>query len=229
MAAILRALPFALVILAYAVSAGAGVCGDDVGGERVACACGDTVVASARLQRTDPIVTGACRNGGLVLDAAADAESVTVDLAGLSIIGSGSGIGIFVRDGGSAGAYVIGGPDGRPGQIAGFRVGVSARGSRGIGGAANLVVSGNAQDGVRIAGRAATMSGIVADENGRSGIVARGRDHALEGVAARKNGHHDLRVSGNGNFVATEESTSAGSSSRITGRGNVVAGTEVQR
>jgi hypothetical protein len=229
MATILRALPYTLIFIGYAASAAAGVCGDDVAGERIACACGDTVVASARLQRNDPVASGPCPSNGLILDAATGVESVSLDLAGLSLLGSGSGTGVLVRDGGAAGATLIGGPDGRPGQIAGFRVGISARGSRGIRDAANLIVSGNEQDGVRIAGRASTLSGIVADENGRSGVVARGRDHALDGVAARKNGHHDLRVSGNGNFVATDESSSEGTTNRITGSGNVVTGAEVQR
>ncbi len=229
MAMIPRALPFALILAVRATTAAAGVCGDDIGGERVACACGDTVVSTARLQRSDPIVGGSCPGNGLVIDAARDVESVTLDLAGFSIIGDGGGTGILVRDGGSEGAYVIGGPDGRPGQIAAFRVGVSARAARGIRGAANLIVSGNAQDGVRISGRASVLSGIVADENGRSGIVARGRDHALDGVAARDNGHNDLRVSGNGNFVATEETTTSRGATRVTGRGNVVTGSEVPR
>ena len=229
MAMIPRALLFSLILAVGATSAAAGVCGDDVGGERVPCACGDTVVTAARLQRSDPIVGATCSGNGLVIDAARDVESVTLDLAGFSIIGDSGGTGILVRDGGSEGAYVIGGPDGRPGQIAAFRVGVSARATRGIRGAANLIVSGNEQDGVRIAGRAAVLSGIVADENGRSGIVARGRDHALDGVAARDNGHNDLRVSGNGNYVATEETTTSRGNARVTGRGNVVVESEVQR
>ena len=229
MAMIPRVLPYALILLAHAATAVAGACGDDVGGERVACGCGDVVVSDVRLQRSDPVVNGPCRDDGLVVDAARGAESLTIDLAGLSLIGSGSGIGVHVRDGGAGGAYLIGGPDGRPGQVAGFRVGVSARSTRGIRGAANLLVTGNEQDGVQLSGRGATLTGIVADENGRSGIVARGRDHALDGVAARDNHHHDLRVSGNGNFVATDESTTTGGANRVTGSGNVVTGSEVQR
>ena len=229
MATILRAVPYVLILLAHAAIAGAGVCGDDVGGERVACACGDVVVSSARLERSDPIVGGRCRADGLILDARGDVESVALDLAGLTILGSGRGVGVLVRDGGPAGASIIGGPDGRPGQIAGFRVGVSARGSRGIAGAANLMITGNEQDGVRVAGRAAVLTGVVADDNGRRGIATRGRDHVLDGVAARGNGHQDLRVSGNGNFVATEESTLETGANRVTGSGNVVTGGEVQR
>ena len=226
MAIFSRVLPYALILLvSQAATAVAGVCGDDVDGQRVACACGDTVVSDVRLQRSDPIATGACRDDGLVIDAAGDVESLTVDLGGLGLVGSGSGIGIQVRDGGASGAYLIGGPDGRPGQVAGFRVGVSARSSRGIRGAANLIVSGNEQDGIQLSGRSATLSGVVADENGRSGVNARGRDHALEGVAASGNGRHDLRVSGNGNYVATDDATAP----HVTGSGNVVTGAEVQR
>ena len=91
------------------------------------------------------------------------------------------------------------------------------------------MITGNEQDGVRVAGRAAVLTGVVADDNGRRGIATRGRDHVLDGVAARGNGHQDLRVSGNGNFVATEESTLETGANRVTGSGNVVTGGEVQR
>jgi hypothetical protein len=229
MATIPRLLPYVLILLAQAATALAGACGDDVGGQRVACACGDVVVSDVRLQRSDPVVGGPCSDDGLIVDAVRGTDSVTVDLAGLSLIGGGSGIGVHVRDGGAEGAYLIGGPDGRPGQVAGFRVGVSARSTRGLRAAANLIVSGNEQDGLQLSGRSATIAGVLADENGRSGIVARGRDHTLDGVAARKNGHHDLRVSGNGHFVAADETTASDGSNRVTGRGNVVTGTEVER
>jgi hypothetical protein len=225
---LLRVFSTTLLVLSAGVAA-ASNCGDDVNGERVACACGDTVVSDTRLVRTDPVVTQRCPDDGLTLRASGQVESLTLDLAGLPITGQGSGVGIQVLDGGSRGAILIGGKDGSPGQVAGFRVGISARGSHAILGAANLVVFGNETDGVRLSGRGATLSGVVADDNGRSGVRAHGRDHSLEGVSAGGNGR-DLRVSGDGHYVGADGATLEHGAARITGSGNVVAPTaEVSR
>lgn len=200
----------------------AASCGDDVGGERVACACGDVVVSDTRLRSTDPVVRGACPADGLTLRAAGDVESLTLDLAGLQLTGKGRGTGILVSDGGRQGAILIGGRDGQPGQIAGFRVGVSAQGSRGILAAENLVVLANETDGLRVRGRGASLRGIVTDANGRSGVRAHGRDHSLDDVSATSNGRYDLRVSGNGHLVVTDPATLDKGTARVTGDTNVV-------
>lgn len=210
--------------------AAAGNCGDDVNGQRVPCACGDTVVSDTRLVKTDPVASQRCPDDGLTVRAAGQVESLTLDLAGLQVTGQGSGIGIHVLDGGSAGAILIGGNDGHPGQVAGFRVGVSARGSHTILAAENLLVVGNETDGLQVSGRGVGLSGVVSDDNGRSGIRARGRDHALEGVSAAGNGRYDLRVSGNGHYIGTDERTLESGAARVTGGGNVVVPTaEVSR
>ena len=226
---LLRVFSTTLLVLSAGVAL-ASNCGDDVNGQRVPCACGDTVVSDTRLVKTDPVVTQRCPDDGLVLRAAGQVESLTLDLAGLPLTGQGSGVGIQVLDGGSRGAILIGGKDGSPGQVAGFRVGISARGSRAILGAENLVVFGNETDGVRLSGRGATLSGVVADDNGSSGVRAHGRDHSLEGVSAAGNGRYDLRVSGNGHYVGTDGATLERGAARVTGSGNVVAPTaEVSR
>jgi hypothetical protein len=147
---------------------------------------------------------------------------VTLDLAGFQLTGKGRGTGILVRDGGQRGAILIGGHDGQPGQVAGFRVGISAQGSRGILAAENLVVLANATDGLRIRGRGASLRGIVTDANGRSGVRAHGRDHSLDDVSATSNGRYDLRVSGNGHVVVTDGATLDKGTARVTGDRNVV-------
>ena len=212
----------ALMVFSAGIAA-AGNCGDDIGGQRVACGCGDTVVSDTRLVKTDPVVTERCARDGLTVRAVGEVESVTLDLAGLQLTGQGAGIGIRVVDGGSSGAILIGGKDGRPGQVAGFRVGISGRSSRGILAAENLIVLGNETDGVQISGRGASLNGVVADDNGRSGVRAHGRDHALDAVSAAGNGRFDLRVSGNGHFVGTDAETIEKGGARVTGSGNVVA------
>jgi len=218
------------LLLVTAGAAVAGNCGDDVNGRRVPCACGDTVVSDTRLQKTDPVTTQRCPDDGLTVRAAAEVESLTLDLAGLPLTGKGSGVGIRVLDGGSQGAILIGGKDGSPGQIAGFRVGISARKTNAVRAAANLVVLGNETDGIRISGRGAALSGIASDANGGSGVRARGRDHSLEGVSAAGNRRYDLRVSGNGHFVGADTATLGRGKTRVTGDSNVVApATEVAR
>lgn len=226
---LLRILSITPLVLCAGVAAAAN-CGDDVNGQRVPCACGDTVVSDTRLVRTDPVVTQRCPEDGLTIRAAGQVESLTLDLAGLPVTGSGAGVGIRVINGGSLGAILIGGKDGALGQVAGFRVGVSARGSAGLRAAENLIVLGNEADGLRISGRGAALNGVVADDNGRSGVRAHGRDHSLEGVTAKGNQRYDLRVSGDGHFVGTDANTLNRGASRVTGSGNVIAPTaEVAR
>ncbi len=221
---LLRVLSITPLVLCAGVALAAN-CGDDVKGQRIPCACGDTVVSDARLARTDPVVTQRCLQDGLTIRAAGQVESLTLDLAGLPLTGSGVGVGIRVINGGSLGAILIGGKDGAPGQVAGFRVGVSARGARGLRAAENLLVLGNETDGLRISGRGTALGGVVADDNGRSGVRAHGRDHNLEGVSATGNQRYDLRVSGNGHFVGADPDTLHRGASRVTGSGNVVTPT----
>ncbi len=83
-------------------------CGDDVSGHRVPCDCGDTVVSNTTLRPDDPIVSGRCRGDGLKIEADAMAETLILDLAGLTIVGGGAGVGIEVESGGSEGAVIIG-------------------------------------------------------------------------------------------------------------------------
>lgn len=210
-----------LLLLCAGVAVAAN-CGDDVNGERVACACGDTVVSDTRLVKTDPVVRQRCPDDGLIIRAAGQIESLTLDLAGLPLTGKGSGVGIQVLDGGSQGALLIGGKDGRPGQIAGFRVGISARGAQALRAAENLIVLGNETDGVQVSGRGAALNGVVSDDNGGSGVRTRGRDHSLEGVSAAGNRRYDLRVSGNGNYVGADAETLERGGARVTGGNNVV-------
>ncbi len=89
----------AIVVASFLLSgaAAAAPCGDDVKGVRVACHCGDTVVSDTRLRPEDPVVSGRCPLDGLAIRADALAESITLDLAGLSLVGTGAGIGLEVE------------------------------------------------------------------------------------------------------------------------------------
>ena len=200
-------------------------CGDDVAGARVACACGDTVVSSTRLLPSDPIFKGRCRRDGLFVQGAATAETIVLDLNGLSLVGSGGGIGVQVQRGGSEGAAIIGGRDGKRGEVVGFGVGLQAltpnairrieyveiEGNRREGmlvrTAGTMVVdvrlARNGGDGARITGQGGRWLDIDAAENGVAGIRMFTRDVVLRARASAnaRNGivtsgiHNDIRES----------------------------------
>src|SRR5262245_23061035 len=75
----------------FGLPALAANCGDTIGtrGRDVVCRCGDTVTANTRLAKKDPVVRKACPADGLHV-----ADGVTLNLGGLTIIGSRTGIGV---------------------------------------------------------------------------------------------------------------------------------------
>lgn len=195
----------------------AGVCGDDVGGNRVACRCGDTVVSDVRLQSDDPVVGGRCPLDGLIIRASALADSVTLDLAGHAIVGSGFGAGVRVEDGGNDGATIVGGAAGERGEIVGFGTGLAAmrmgelarveridvKGSRHDGmflrGAGLFVVAvgshDNGANGIRYEGTGGRLMRVSATGNAKSGLVIHASRTEVE-AAADDNGHHGIIVDG---------------------------------
>jgi len=148
----------------------AAECGDEIGGARVACSCGDIVVSDTKLQAADPISRTRCDHDGLALRAPRGAESISLNLAGLSIVGSGSGSGIRILDGGDNGAVVIGGEPGRPGEIAGFRNGVRATGSRPVAEIRDLDIKGSSSEGLVLRGLDALLVRVTSDDDVRDGL-----------------------------------------------------------
>ena len=209
-------------------SAHAIVCGDDVEGVRVACECGDIVVSDTRLRIDDPIVMRRCETDGLLIRAASDAESISLDLAGLSIQGSGAGTGIRVLRGGRLGAQIIGDSDGAVGQVVGFYTGISARGRNTLSSLGNVQIEsstrtgvavdtdsavlsnvttlGNGGDGARLGGRGMDASSIEAHLNGGTGVAVSGRDQRVQGRAVdnRESAVSDCRHS-NSNSIEVSQ------------------------
>jgi len=186
---------WSLVLLAS--SPGAAIaknCGDDVDGSRIPCACGDIVVSDTRLISTDPVVNGRCPIDGLVVRAPAPAESITLDLDGLSIVGSGAGAGIRVARGGSDGAAVIGERADRRGQVVGFRTGVHARSARSLRLLQGLELRGNRNDGLDLSSAGTIVRNVVAERNGRDGITFVGRGGRLVDVIATHNRGMGIRL-----------------------------------
>jgi len=175
--------------------ASAGLCGDDVAGVRVACSCGDFVVSDTMLVATDPVVTDRCPTDGLVVQAAEGTDSLTLDLGGLSITGSGVGVGLLVSNGGSDGAVISGGPDSiRPGQVVGFGDGLRVRTQRALSELANVDFRGNTGDGVAIRSYETKVTAVRAFANGRDGIRISGRKATLDTLESDGNGRFQLNM-----------------------------------
>jgi hypothetical protein len=182
-----------LVLGVTVAPAAATRCGDDVDGRgtRVACACGDVLVSSARLAPSDPLVQAPCPAAGLVVDVPTTVtRPITLDLAGAILAGSGRGVGIEVLAGGPHGIVVTG-----PGGVRGFDLGIVAR----EGALASLVAvesSDNVHDGFRLAGRDYRLDTCRADRNGRDGFVLHGEGYRLDGCEAVGNGRDGFAVRG---------------------------------
>lgn len=193
-----QASTLAFLLLLTCADRGLATCGDDVDGARVPCECGDVVVSDTRLRPGDPVVSGRCLTDGLLVRARPGAESISLDLGGLSLLGSGRGTGIYVINGGKLGATVVGGDAGQRGEVAGFGTGFRARGQRSVRELRAVAFSGNARDGVVLRGASTNVVDVKAERNGGDGFRIGGRSPNLEGVEAQQNGGSGVRVTSPG-------------------------------
>lgn len=177
-------------------TASAANCGDSVAGERIACSCGDTVVANTKLLASDPVTRFRCDDNGLRIRAGKSGPSLVLDLNGLSIAGSGSGIGLHVVEGGVNGVIIVGGAADRPAEIANFRNGIRATGSVSVRSVSDVMIKGSLADGLVIRSRGAEIVRVSAEGNGRDGLRIGGSGHAVSAVQASGNGRHDIRATG---------------------------------
>jgi hypothetical protein len=222
------AIAVCVALVALAAPVFAGVCGDDVQGRRVACECGDTVVSSTRLRGTDPVASAQCSNDGLLVDAAAGAPGLVLDLAGQTIKGAGRGYGIRVLDGGEQGVIIAGGSTVLPATVASFRVGISARGKNALSEVVNVVVTGCKEDGIVLHTAGGTVEGVIVERNGRDGIRVSGRAQTLDGVLAAENARDGFRLSGKDNRVTGGAQANGRSNTVSNGRNQVGVVTEVR-
>src|SRR3989442_3213738 len=142
-------LVLAVAVLLVAPQAGAKLCGDNVGGRDVPCACGDTVVSDVTLG-DDPVVDAVCPADGLIVRAPSSPVGVTVDLRGKTLRGSGNGAGVWVVNGGVGGARIV--SSGGPATIEGFRDGILGQGSDTVRLIDGVVTSHSVRDGIRVGG-----------------------------------------------------------------------------
>jgi hypothetical protein len=216
------ALAFGL-LLAGPHAALAGFCGDDVDGERVACACGDEVVSDATLSPGDPITAAPCTGDGLVVSVPRGSDGVTVDLGGVSIVGSGRGIGIRVVDGGRLGSRIVGGgPESALAEISNFRTGIRASGTSDLVEVSNVRLYHNSGDGLHVASTGVRVVDVISEQNGRDGVSVVGKGAEVGGVVADSNADDGVSVRGRGASVSAEATGNLGHGLIVSGRGNRV-------
>jgi hypothetical protein len=207
-------------------SAAAGDCGDDVDGKRVPCGCGDVVVSDTRLAPEDPVTTDRCAADGLFLQAARGADSILLDLNGLSIVGQGIGSGLRVLDGGSQGAVILGSTDGRRAQVVAFGRGVHAHGKSAVAVLQDVDLIANSREGAAIRSSGASIARVRATDNGADGLRLGGHDSEYRGIEAEGNGGDGVRLSGSGSVLQAAANGNAGHGATVTGRAHDLNGLE---
>ena len=208
------------LLVSVPVLAGSRPCGDDVDGRTVPCACGDVLVGSRTLTAADPVTQHPCDGPGLLIRVPDGAPPPVLSLGGRAITGTGIGPGIQVIAGG--GLTLRG-----PGTVRGFDVGIlAARG--GVTSIADLLVTDNHADGLRVAGAGYAVTGCEADRNGRDGFVLQGIGYHVEGNRARSNGRRGFALAGRdatiGGGLANEATDNGGDGLLVRGRGHDVQG-----
>ncbi len=198
---ILATIVGALLLLTFSSDVHAKFCGDDIGGARVACACGDIVASHTILQPGDPVVDGRCEAHGLIVRADRTADSITLNLSGMAIVGSGRGIGIKIERGGSDGAVIVGGDPPRLGEVVGFGVGVTSMSSGALARLERVSAKGNAHAGFQVRQNGAVVQDLIAEKNGGDGIRIAGTGGRFLGLRADQNEDRGISVNSPGAIV----------------------------
>lgn len=181
-----------------ATAAGAALCGDDVNGQDVPCACGDTVVSDLALD-ADPVTSAPCPSDALVVRASEGAKGLTIDLRGRTLKGQGHGVGIWILAGGAGGARVV--STGTPAAIVGFHDGVLAQGDDTLALLENVSVRESGRDGMRVTASNYTIRRAEAVSSGRDGFSLDGSDYRVSDAQARRNSRFGFFVRGKNGVV----------------------------
>ena len=169
-------------------------CGDDVDGADVPCACGDMVVSDVSLG-DDPVSNRLCSGDGLIVRAVGS-KPLTVDLAGRTLRGDGSGNGIWVLYGGDGGARIVSG--GAPAILEGFATGVVAGGDDAVARVENIRVVRPRRDGVRLRGSGFRLVASEVENAGRDGFSLSGRGFRVENTRSVGNRRYGYMIMGQG-------------------------------
>lgn len=192
-----------------AAPAGAKICGDDVDGQDVPCACGDTVVSDLALG-TDPILDAPCPADGLLVRVADTRSGVTIDLRGVTIRGQGRGTGIWVLNGGKGGARIV--STGAAGTVEGFHDGIFGKGADSISLVENVAAVRSGRDGIRVVADGYEIRNALARDSGRDGFAAMGNDFKVSGTRAENSGRAGYWIMGMEATIGTPDAgvTTAG-------------------
>lgn len=204
----------AIGLLSLVATAHAKLCGDDVDGLDVPCACGDVVVSDVTLA-DDPVARATCAGDGLLVRALDPHAEITVDLAGATLRGDGTGIGILVIFGGASGARVV--SSGAPATIDKFRDGVAAHGSQSLSLLEQVTITRSARDGVRVHAENYQVRNVDVRASGRDGFGIMGGRFRIADTTAVTNARHGYFVMGRGGALGA-------SGHGIAARGNGGAG-----
>jgi hypothetical protein len=168
---------FALAGLWVGMPAAAKLCGDDVGGNDVPCACGDIVVSDVVLG-DDPVSREVCPHDGLIVRAADARDGLLIDLHGRALRGSGQGAAVRVVAGGAGGARVV--SSGGTARLEGFEDGVVGRGSNSVGLIEDLLIATSRRDGVRVTADDFVIRRVEVRDAGRDGFGLGGRGFQID-------------------------------------------------
>lgn len=199
--------------LALPLTVEAKLCGDDVAGQDVPCACGDVVVSDLALG-DDPVVQTPCASDGLIVRAGGVARGVTVDLRGKTLRGSGHGAGVWILDGGPGGARLV--STGGTATVDGFRDGVVANGNASIALLDGIVAAASGRDGVRIEATGYEIRNSQVRDSGRDGFSLAGSGFRVSGTRASRSRRWGYYVMGD---EATLGTPGAGPVAEASGEG----------
>jgi len=199
-------------VLFSATRAEAKPCGDDVSGQDVPCACGDTVVSDLTLG-DDPVTQSVCPGDGLVVRAVKSPHGILIDLRGKTLQGSGRGAGLWVLNGGPGGARIV--SSAGAATITGFRDGLVARGRNSVVLVEDLTVRGSRRDGLRVEGNGTVVRSVETQGARRDGFVIGGRGIQLSGTQALSSGRFGYNIAGSDMTIGV---TGAGVIARSSGQ-----------
>jgi hypothetical protein len=154
------------------------------------------VASDTRLRADDPVVLERCELDGLAIRADRLAETITLDLDGNTIAGTGAGIGIRIDHGGADGARIVGARPGARGIVRGFATGISTSAGDALALVARVEVRDNRHEGLRIVSAGTVLDDVAAYANGTDGIYVRGTGGRLIGVESTGNRGSGIRLFG---------------------------------
>lgn len=182
------------------VVAHAKLCGANVAGQHVACACGDVVVSDLTLTN-DPVTTSVCHGNALMVRAVNAPQGVTIDLNGKTLHGDGHGIGLWLINGGPGGAHVI--SSGARARIDGFMDGIVAHGNNTVASVQDVVVTNSKRDGVRLDADGFTISNSATQNAGRDGFSLDGKAFQISATQAMNSKRFGYFIKGMNGTIGT--------------------------